>query len=225
MQSFRARQGYTLLELMTVVAIAGFLSMWGIASLRSYNRHEDTRRAASSVAGWLSKARSEAMAGGRMTFVVFAPPTDGSVPFQPGQYAALVIDEDGDGVISGADAVTPLFLPSGINPDVSVYGAHGLTGLKTTALPPDDESQQVTDGDMTNLTDGTTAPIDPTLGVPIIAFSPQGSPVAMATPTNWGTGAGGVYLTDNDSMLLAVVLLPLGDVHTLAWDLGSGSWK
>jgi len=225
MQSFRARQGFSLLELMTVVAIAGFISIWGIASLRSYSKHEDTRRAASSVAGWLSKARSEAMSGGRMTFVVFAPPGNGTVPFEPGQYAAMVIDEDGDGTIGPADAITPLYLPNGINTDVTIYGVEGQTKLKSTQLPPDDESQQVVAGNMTNLTDGTSAPIDPGLGVPVIAFSPQGAPVAVATPTNWGTGAGGVYLTDNDDMLIGVVVLPLGDVHTLAWDSGSESWK
>jgi len=225
MQSFRARQGFSLLELMTVVAIAGFISIWGIASLRSYSKHEDTRRAASSVAGWLSKARSEAMAGGRMTFVVFAQPTNGTVPFDPGQYGAMVIDEDGDGQISAGDAITPLFLPNGINTDVTIYGVEGQTKLKNTPIPSDDESQAVVAGNMTNLTDGTTAPIDPTLGVPVIAYSPQGSPVAMATPTNWGTGAGGIYLTDNNDMLIAVVVLPLGDVHTLAWDTGSESWK
>ncbi|MFI5314884.1 MAG: Tfp pilus assembly protein FimT/FimU [Myxococcota bacterium] len=225
MQKFRSESGYTLIEIMTVVGITGIMATLGVVSMRNYSRHEDTRRAAVSVAGVLTQARAEAMAGGRMTFVLFAAPTDGSLAFDPGQFAAVVIDEDGDGKIGAADAVTQFFLPAGINQDVTSYGAHGDTSLKTTPLPPTDESQAVMTGDMTALVDGTTVPVDPTLGVPVIAFSPQGTPVTIDAPTNWGGGAGGVYLTDNDQMLFAVVVQPLGDVKTLAWDLRSQSWR
>jgi prepilin-type N-terminal cleavage/methylation domain-containing protein len=225
MQKFHSQAGLTLIELVTVLAIVGIVSSLGLVALRGYNRHEDTRRAATTVAGLLTRARSEAIAGGRMTFVLFGEPTDGSLAFDPGQYAAFVIDEDGDGKVGAADAVTKVFLPTGINPDVTSYGAHGLTALKTTALPDADESQQVPVGDLTALNAGTTIPIDPTLGVPVVAFSPQGSPVTIASPSNWGSGAGGVYLTDNDKMVLAVLVQPLGDVRTMAFDTGSGQWK
>ena len=225
MQKLRGESGYTLIEIMTVVVIAGVLATYGVSSMRSYSRHEDTRRAAVSLAGVLTQARAEAMAGGRMTFVLFAQPIDGSVTFDPGQFAAVVIDENADGAIGPGDAVKQFFMPTGISADVSSFGAHGLTELKNTSISPMDESQSVVNGDMTNLTDGTTVPIDPTLGVPVIAFSPQGTPVKPAEPTNWGSGAGGIYLTDNDQMLFAVLVEPLGDVKTQMYDVGSQSWK
>jgi prepilin-type N-terminal cleavage/methylation domain-containing protein len=225
MHTLRARQGYTLIELMTVMAIVGVITAWGIASLRSYARHEDTRRAATAVAAAFAEARSEAVAGGKMTWIVIGEPTDGSIAFDTGQYAALVVDADGDGAISGGDTIRPLYMPSGLGADISTYGAHGLNGLKTTALPPQDESQAVTTGNLTALVDGTTIPVDAAKGVPVLAFSPQGAPVNTATPALWGSGAGGMYLTDNDQMLIAVVVQPVGEVRTFAWDAGSGTWK
>lgn len=229
MHKFRRDAGFTLIEMMTVVAIVGIMSVVGFAALKGYARHEDTRRAALAVANVLSKARSEAMSSGRMTFVLFAEPTDGSVTFATGQWAALVIDQNDDKKVGVEDAVTAVFLPNGISPEVSSYGAHGLNAMKTTALPAADESAAVVDGDLTALTDGTTIPVDADLGVPAIAFSAQGSPVTIspppAAPAPWGSGAGGVYLTDNDKMVLAVLVLPLGDVRTMAFDSGSGEWK
>lgn len=230
MQRFHSQAGLTLLEIMTVVAIIGIISTLGLVALRGYNKHEDTRRAATSIAELLSQARSEAVAGGRMTFVVFGEPTNGSIPFQPGEYAALVTDQQSSGeagyeTVDAADSIRPVFLPSGLNPDVTTYGLHGDTVMKNTVLPDADESQQVPNGDLTGLNNGTTIPVDPTLGVPVMAFSPQGTPVTIATPSNWGSGAGGVYVTDNDQMVVAVVVLPLGDVRTMAFDSASGAWK
>jgi hypothetical protein len=149
------------------------------------------------------------------------------MPFAPGQFAALVEDEDGDGLIGALDAVTPIYWPGSLNPDVTSYGAHGQTKMKTTLLPDADESQDVPVGDLTALKGGSTIPVDATLGVPVIAFSPQlqGAAVSLANPTAWGSGAGGVYLTDNDQMVLAVIVQPLGDVHTMSFDSGSGQWK
>jgi len=227
MQTSRRQAGYTLVEVMIVVAIIGILSVVAFASLKGYAKHEDTRRAALSVAGVLTKARAQAMSSGHLTFVLFAEPTDGSVAFAPGQYAALVVDENGSGLIDFPacpicpDAVTPIFLPSGINPDVSGYGAHGPTAMAATVIPAADEAHA---GDLTTLNDGTTFPIDPVLGVPVVAFAAQGSAVTPADPS-LGSGRGGVYLTDNDKLVFAVVVLPLGDVRTMAYDSGSGKWK
>lgn len=225
MQTFRKQAGFTLIEIMTVVAIVGILSALGISALRSYGRHEDTRRAALAVANAITKARSEAAASGRMTFVLFAAPTDGTIPFAPGQFAAMVVDQDDDKKVGAADAVTPIFLPNGTGANVSAYGAQGQTSMKDTVLPSADESAQIPDGSLSALNDGTTIPVDATLGVPVLAFAPQGMPVTIADPSNWGTGAGGVYLTDNDQMVLAVVVEPLGDVRTFAYDNASGKWK
>ena len=63
------------------------------------------------------------------------------------------------------------------------------------------------------------------LGVSVVAFSPQGAPVAPDTPAEWGTGAGGIYLTDNKDMVLGVFVMPLGSVKVQRLELGSGEWK
>jgi prepilin-type N-terminal cleavage/methylation domain-containing protein len=226
MQKFREHVGFTLIELMVVVGIIAVISTMGIVALKGYARHEDTRRAAETVAGVISKARSQAMASGLMTFVLFGEPGNGLVPFDDGQFAAVVIDQDGDGKLTAADAVNvnKVFLPNGISPDVSGYGAHGNTGLKEAKLPDTDESQSLADGMMADLTDGTTIPVDADLGVPVLAFAPQGSPVSTGDPSNWGTGAGGVYITDNDDMLVAVIVQPMGEVKTMMYDTSSEKW-
>jgi prepilin-type N-terminal cleavage/methylation domain-containing protein len=226
MQNFRRDAGFTVVELMTVVGIAGVLATIAISSLRSYARHEDTRRAAQSVAGTLNRARSEAVASGRMTFVVFGEPADGTIAFETNQVAAIVVDQDDDQAISAADAVSAVFPPSGINPEVTKYGDRGDTVLKTAKLPPLDESRQINPGDdMTKLTGGSSLPIDPAKAVPIVAFAPQGSPVSTIDVNNWGVGAGGMYLTDNDELLIGVIVQPLGDVRVVTYDPAATDWK
>jgi hypothetical protein len=78
---------------------------------------------------------------------------------------------------------------------------------------------------MSSLDDGMTLPKDPDFGVPMIVFSTRGTPVTLSAPDDWGAGAGAVYVTDNDEMLLAVVVEPLGTVHTMAFDEATQGWK
>jgi prepilin-type N-terminal cleavage/methylation domain-containing protein len=222
MQKFRSHAGFTLIEMMTVIAIVGFITAMGITSLRSYSRHEDTRKTAVTLANVLTQARSEARTSGRITYVVFNEPVNGLVAaFQPGQVAAMFKIND----LGLVDEQRPFFGPSGNNPHVTRYGEEGSTELKTVPLPSVDESSTIPDGVMASTVSGMTIPVDPDYGVPMIGFSPQGAAVTRLAPDNWGGGAGGVYVTDNDEMLLAVVVQPLGDVKTLAYDEGAGQWR
>ena len=68
----------------------------------------------------VTNARARAIASGRMTFLLLAEPIDGSVPFPPGQIAALVTDDDGDNAVTAADTATPIFPPPGLNPAISL---------------------------------------------------------------------------------------------------------
>ncbi len=226
MQNFRSHAGYSLVEMMTVVGIAGILATVAVASLRGYARHEDTRRAAQSVANTLTRARSEAVASGRMTFVVFGKPADGAFAWEDNQIAAIVVDQDDDQAISGADAVTPIFPPSGLNPEITKYGDRGDTVLKDAKLPALDESQQINAGDdMTKLVDGSSLPWDVGKNAPVVAFAPQGSPVSTVDVANWGVGAGGMYLTDNDELLIGVIVQPLGEVKIVTYDAAGQAWR
>jgi len=71
---------------------------------------------------------------------------------------------------------------------------------------------------------GATFPVDPVSGRAVVAFSEHGIPVDPADPNAWGSGAGGIYLTDGTSTFAALVA-PLGDVKLRAFDAGSQTWK
>jgi type II secretory pathway pseudopilin PulG len=74
-------------------------------------------------------------------------------------------------------------------------------------------------------TNGTTFPMSEDAGVPSIAFNERGIPVSVDSPQEWGTGAGAVYLTDNESAVYAAVLSPLGEVSMARYDAKSSSWR
>ena len=224
MKTFHDRQGFTLIELMTVVAIMGILALIAMPAMTSYKRKEETRRAAVNISGMLTTARSRAIASGRMTFLLLAEPIDGSVVFQPGQIAALVTDDDGDNTLTNADTATPIFPTEGMGQTITLYGAKG-TPHSTAVLSPDDLSETEANVALGALADGTTLPDSAVMGVPVAAFSPQGAAVAVDTFAEWGTGAGGVYITDNADTVIAVLVMPLGSVKMRKLDVASGEWR
>ena len=224
MKTLHDRQGFTLLELITVVAIMGICAAIAIPAMTSYKRKEDTRQAATTVSGMITNARARAIASGRMTFLLLAEPIDGSVPFQPGQIAALVMDDDGDNAVTAADTAQPIFPTVGMNPSISYYGLNG-TPYGTVLVPADDLSESEPAVALGAVLDGSTLPNSTPLGVPVVAFSPQGAAVAADTPAEWGTGAGGIYITDNDNTVLAVLVGPLGSVKMQKLDPASGEWR
>lgn len=217
--------GYTLLELMTVVAVVGFMAVMGIGALKGYARREDTRAAARSVAGVLERARSQAVDTGRMTWVVFEEPVNGVAPWQGAdQFAAIIWDSDNDLQPTAADQVTPINLPPGVRDHAKRYEA-GTSPFGSVVLPDLDQSNDVVNGTLTNTVDGTTLNVDVTLGVPAIGFNSQGFPVSVSKPLQPSTGSGAVYMTDNDASVVAVLVLPIGDVRTLAYDNAAAKWR
>jgi prepilin-type N-terminal cleavage/methylation domain-containing protein len=224
MKRFRDSRGFSIFELITVMAVMGVMVAIAMPMMTSYKRKEDTRGAAQKMSSVVTEARARAISSGRMTFLLLGEPTNGIAPFEPGQVAALVMDDDGDNAITEADPVSPIHLPVGINADISMYGVNG-TPLGSFAIPTDDLSEAVASGNLSTLTNGTTLPVSADLGVPVVAFSPQGAPVAVDTPAEWGTGAGGIYVTDNANMVLAVLIAPLGSVKVEKLDPADGNWK
>ena len=224
MKTFHDRNGFTLLELMTVVAIMGIVVAMAVPSIKAYQRKEVTRGSVKQVSGWVSDARSQAISGGRMTFLLLEEPTNGLFPFEDGQFASLVTDSNGNRALDETDSSMPVYLPSGANSHVKKVGPDS-TLVADVVVSPDDETERSPGATLTELVDGTTLPLADGVGVPAVAFSPQGAPVAVNTPDQWGTGAGGIYLTDNESLVLAVLVMPLGEVKVQSYDAGSGEWK
>ena len=225
MHRLRERDGWTLIEILTILAIVGVMSTMAVASLRGYSRREDIRRAARSVASLLETARSEAITTGRMTWVVFKEPVNGvAAPFADGQFAALIRDADNDLQPTAADSVTVINLPPGPSGDTYLYDVSKAPYGGVT-LPTMDESKDIPDGTLANTVDGTTFNVDLFLQVPTVGFSPQGFPVKVQGALDPGSGSGAVYLSDNDAAVVAILVQPLGQVRTLVWDNATGKWK
>lgn len=72
---------------------------------------------------------------------------------------------------------------------------------------------------------GSTFPADQASGRPVIAFSERGIPVDPERPTSWGSGAGGIYLTDGADAVFAVVVAPMGGVKLRKFDGATGAWR
>jgi uncharacterized membrane protein YgcG len=74
-------------------------------------------------------------------------------------------------------------------------------------------------------TNGTTFPVSEDEGVTAIAFNERGIPVSPDSPEDWGSGAGAVYVTDNESAVYAAVVSQMGEVSVSRYDPGTATWK
>ncbi|MCA9511584.1 MAG: type II secretion system protein [Myxococcales bacterium] len=74
------------------------------------------------------------------------------------------------------------------------------------------------------MTHGSTLPVGDD-GLPVAAFTPAGWAVEPSTPGVAGSGAGAIYVTDNERAVYAAVVQPLGRVVVRAFDASTGDWK
>ena len=223
MQKLRDLSGFSVIELMVVVAIIGILTAMVAPSLRSFGNRESARANAQNIAAILAETRALAIDQGRNYMVLFSAPTVLRNPITgvSPPIAQIVQDVNGDWAIGGPDVVRNVFASQDTKPNVSAYGLGGAAPFGTSPTAPED----VPGGgvaDLSTLAGGTTFPLF--AGAPAVGFTPRGIPVDLNTTNTPGSGAGAFYITDNNKTVYATVLLPLGGTRVRVLDPVVNNW-
>jgi prepilin-type N-terminal cleavage/methylation domain-containing protein len=218
----RSRAGFTLVEMMLVVAIVAIFAALAVPSWQRYQSNNQLRAAARSVSNAFSYARSRAVATGNRYVVAFAVdpgnPNDvcgNAIEDEKGNPVPFVVFEDG--TPAAADCCydpAELRLSERALPSVS----WGVTIAPAPATADTGGGNYLTGSSFAE-PDGSDAAW--------VAFGPDGVPVAFNVACNvgtTGTGAGAVYLTNGDRDY-SVVLSPLGTSTVDRYDPAEAQWE
>lgn len=225
--------GFTLLEMMVVVAIIGIAAVLAVPNINAMMRASRATTAARDMADLISIARSEAIRDGVNQVVIFnvgglasvsgMPTSGGGNLNHPATGQELMAmrfrDANGDGVPNGGE------VRSGVpfNPEL-VFGANNVGGV---AAPHDagDSSNFATQG----ITFVDAAGDDDWIG---FMFTPDGLPRSFkvngsgsaATIGGVGTGGGAVYFELADPPRTYAVQVSAGGALVVS-RFGGGEWK
>ncbi len=221
MRNTRDSAGFSLVEMLTVLAIIGIVTAIAVPNLLRWQLREDTRSHAGNIARVLNQARATAIRRGAPTFVLFNGP--GIPQSAAGEFAMIVVDNDADFLIGPTDNWTNFQKADGIAQEVVGYGMGAGVPMEPGApLSPEDNAA----GTLGALAGASTCPVAPApFNVPAVGFTAQGIPVDMNTPTQWGSGAGAYYVTDDSTSVYAVVVLPLGGIRVRSLVPGQNIWR
>jgi len=194
----RRQLGISIIELVTVIAVSGLLTIVGISSLNDVRRCAAMTRSAAQVHGLLVRCRAVAVMRSRRCAVVFDRQVDGSW--------RCFVAEDGDG-----DGVRRVDISSGTDPvldRVIVIDAGGSgPGILRDGSVPDPSGRGRLGGDLGD-------PIRAGLGN-IITFSSNGT----ARPSS-------VYFTDHSRRMVVLRIYGgTGRINRLSWQRGWSQWK
>jgi prepilin-type N-terminal cleavage/methylation domain-containing protein len=217
-----ARAGFTIIEVMIVVAIVAVFAALAVPTWQRYQSNQQLRTAARDVANAFSYARSRAVATGNRHVVVFAVdpgnPNDAcgnAIVNEQGRPVPILVFDDG----------TPAAANCCLDPGeqrLSEYPQPGVNWGVTLApgpAPADVGGGDYLTGSSFTATDGTDAAW--------VVFGPDGIPVAFNVACNLGTtgtGAGAIYVT-NGERDYGVVLNPLGTANVERYDPAQAQWE
>ncbi len=224
------RHGFTLLEMMVVIAIVAALVVVGAPTLRDGSRHTRLKSAARDLAGAIQIARAQAIRTQVNHVVMFGTTPAGNPLPAP---ALILQDADADGEIDPGEPVT--FVPQDAGNDFQ--GRPRTTGYGMTSavgVPADDPDPLGVFAAPGFAYTTFRAPAG--ANVNQLVFMPDGIPRTYdaGPPFNAGavgSGNGAIYLTNGDPNTgtsgrdYAVIVSALGAVRVSSWDPGQGVWQ
>jgi prepilin-type N-terminal cleavage/methylation domain-containing protein len=224
MSARERRRGFTLIEVMIIVAIIGIFATIGVAVLNRNMGDQRAKAAMRSVADLLMLARTEAIRTGTNHVVFFQLDAAGD-PLEDNAgtpvAALLIADADGDGAVDAGEYKASVPFAEG---DSLSWGS-SFASVTSTAAPNDNAAGTfpATDPDFACCTfvDESGNPAS------WVVFLPDGMPRPFSTGPfdagDLGEGGGAVYLTSGRRDY-AAVLAPLGGVRVHAWNKGEDAW-
>jgi prepilin-type N-terminal cleavage/methylation domain-containing protein len=222
----RGASGFTLIETAIVVALMALLMSFVIPSFSRQRTRSDARSHAARIMGVLKEARAQAISFGQPVMVLFDDPVAPAVlPVR--SFARIVRNTDSNcEEDSAVDVITDVEIEPGLSDSVSAYGMHPvMTEPYPAAAVPTEDQPGTTLG---ALNGGTSFGDDPVSGLPAVAFDDKGMPVTIqlgGTCGTAGSGAGAVYVTDNNTGVYGVILAPLGSLKMFSLNPESQQWN
>lgn len=235
--SRRGARGFTLIEVVIVIAIIGIVSALTLPNVDRYMESTRARAAAKSVADAFTFARAQAIRSGANHVVFFSirPATPGNplrdlngnagdvlgnmLTDASGNPAPILVLNDGapgsanqNCVIDAGEETVTFEAQQGVG-----WGFNAPAAAQT---PPDEE-------DATIPSTGTSFKTPDGLQTTWVMFRPDGVPVAIdaaCTAGRLGTGGGSIYLWSQNRDF-AITLSPLGGVRVHVWNASTGGWS
>ncbi|MFQ5698118.1 MAG: Tfp pilus assembly protein FimT/FimU [Myxococcota bacterium] len=204
MRHMRRTEGFTMLEILIVVALIAVMTAMAAPRFVAFQRRQDARDMVQRVAGILGDTRAEAIRKGNNQFLLFDIPGVGRVRW--------VDDVNNDWQLSPGETSRDIDLTRNLSPTVSRYGA--VVGPPPAAGVP--EEGALPPG-------GISFPIDPATAAPAVGFTSRGLPVSIPAGALL-VPAGSYYVTDNISQVYAATLLPLGGMRVRGFRPASNDW-
>lgn len=220
------RRGFTLIEVVVVVVIAGVISAAAVPAVGTFISRQNLRSSARGAADALILARNEAMRSG-VNHVVFMSigaagtddPRGTAIADGQGNPVDIMVlqDDDGDCSIDAGEPMRFMNFQNGVG--------WGVTNAAVKA--PLDGTPAMTSAFGSTFSDPTA----PAAASRWVFFGPDGVPIAFEGNAGTGCGAlgaigsgnGALYVTDGDRDY-SVVLTTLGGLRLHAWDTSNGAW-